>query len=469
MDDLLDLNWSSTPPNSSSPAAGPSRPAPTIQPKPSHLVSSFDLLSRPSPSLQPNYASSSTSSSYPSRTASPLPPALSARLAPNPAKTPSSSNSPAASPNPASSGLDAFSGLLSLSSGGGAESSKTLSLADRQKQLAEQKRRAEEEDRARFDHGDFWDKFGASGSTQQLKPTPLSQPKVEIPRPGSAALPALSVSRSGSANPGQAKSPLGTISNANVQSGSIDDDDDDFGLLALPSSSRPPANGSSSSQPIQSLDPFDFDQFSASVPSAPFREKSSGMRTPVSNFDFDEREGTDDEDDILGQLAQPAPKRISKVGMTLAKVFLLLTHSHQNGRSLPKNPQGLVAPHHLHRISLDRLSKWASPRPRPDRLSLPHLRVSMFKRPSSLSSRLGLVQHVLMTCPRTRTLSHASGKDEKRKRLSDAGDAELDPQEMLSNLGVEKSELVTSAHRLMLGSMIRTGSLLRLRSSVRTC
>jgi hypothetical protein len=76
------------------------------------------------------------------------------------------------------------------------------------------------------------------------------------------------------------------------------------------------------------VDPFDFDALDAATSevrpyatantSASGRNGTSGMRTPVSDFDFGDREGGEEEDDFLGELGRPARPR---QGTERAEVF----------------------------------------------------------------------------------------------------------------------------------------------------
>jgi tetratricopeptide (TPR) repeat protein len=200
--------------------------------------------------------------------------------------------------------LDAFSSLLSLDSSSSTSSKQTMSLAERQAQIAEEKRKKAEHERQQFEaHGAFWDNLGSSSSSS--KATPVMSPVLPVGNKVEALLqPTISAptSRPASslAKPSLLPSPAAQATAKMPSSSSTWDDDDDF--LAGPSTQKRQTATSSATKPPS--DPFDFDAMDASLNSlAPTKRSngSSGVRTPVSNFDFG-----DNEDDLLGGLGGPA-------------------------------------------------------------------------------------------------------------------------------------------------------------------
>ena len=285
MDDLISLDWSST-------SSSTSKPPIAAQPKPSSA--SFDLFAQPKPlSNGANYHSPTP----PLKSATPtLTPQLptSARLQPQ-ASGSRPTRSGNASPNPVSPpSHDAFSSLLSINGSSNAEN-KNLSLAERQAQAAEDKKRQADHEKAQFDaHSSFWDNLGSS------KPSPEADSAKEfgaVLQPSSAP-----ISRPTSAVPHL----------------SVDTWDDDDGLLGAGPSSIKQASSSSSSRhptPQPPNDPFDFDTLAARTSKLRVEGKakgSSGMRTPVSDFDFGEKEDPGSDEDVLGDLGRPA-KPLSEV------------------------------------------------------------------------------------------------------------------------------------------------------------
>jgi hypothetical protein len=130
MDDLLDLNWSSPPTGTSSkplaPSLQPSKPKPTG----AAATSSFDFLAKSNTGSSsrtgtPNYYQSSTP-----RTTTPLAPPIQA--APQPKAQPTTNGT----------GGDAFSSLLGM--GSSSDSSKNLTMAQKQAQILEERRLKEE-------------------------------------------------------------------------------------------------------------------------------------------------------------------------------------------------------------------------------------------------------------------------------------------------------------------------------------
>ena len=292
MDDLLDLSWTdskASAPKQLQPSASTSRqPTPSSQP-------TFDFLAKP-PS-GPNYYSTSTP---PIRGSTPKTAPL-----PQQPRLPDAthrSNTPNPPAKPAANG-DAFSSLFSLAGGLTAASSKTLSLADKQKQAEIARAEQAEKQRQQFEaDGSFWDNLGSSSTAkatssgsnnarsftpfddllapQPVRPSTLRQTHTPSPAPSEPSRP-----------------PTSAITS------SAWDDDDTF--LAGPS--KPVARTVPFPQPTSET--FNFDAFDDTKPSLapPTRQNgaasSSGMRTPLSDFDFGDR-GLDD--DLLGELGQPA-------------------------------------------------------------------------------------------------------------------------------------------------------------------
>lgn len=297
MEDLLDLDWSA-------PTNG-TKQQPPLQPEPLKSTNtSFDFLSLPKASTgQANYYASPSLRPTSPNTA-PIP--QHARFA-VPLR-PSSGLS-----TPVQSAGDAFSNLLSLFGStplpGPSESiSKPMSLAERQKQLAEAKQKQAEHDKKQFE---LWETLGTgtgARNTPVLKSAPFDDVLKPISRPMSAM--------------GEPEI-LGPVPARNTQAKSIGGtfwENNDF----LPSrpASNPPAvsTGNNSSQPA---DPFGFDSVSSSVSQAgPSRSQGgSGMRTPISNFDFGD--GGDDEDDLLGELGKPAKAKPDLVAGEVCVTFEL--------------------------------------------------------------------------------------------------------------------------------------------------
>ncbi|BEI82576.1 hypothetical protein CcaverHIS002_0304440 [Cutaneotrichosporon cavernicola] len=296
MDDLLDLSWSEQPNPAAKGMGG----------------SAFDMLSRP----QGNYysgASTPAASKPASNTGS------SANLAGMRA-TPGLRTTASPRPPPVS---DAFSGLLGASTAPGG---KSLSMAERQAQLAAQKANAAEEERNRWGDDAFWDQLGGSSTSSAA---PASEKPLMAPQPAKpiSLAPALQPSsttgsRAASTRPTSAtsaKKSAGTFWDVESALGQPDkrkkspsppskggwgggdflngskpapaeapqkDEiswDDNDGLLG--SSSKPtPYSGPA--------DPWDFDALSSSIPA-----KSA----PAVDY------GGDD-DDLLGELGRPARK-----------------------------------------------------------------------------------------------------------------------------------------------------------------
>ena len=277
MDDLLDLNWSSSPSTSSSnplaPSLQPSKPKPTG----SAATSSFDFLAKSNTGSSsrtgtPNYYQSSTP-----RTTTPL--AAPVQAAPQPR--------PQAISNGA--GGDAFSSLLGMGSSSG---SKNLTMAQKQAQIIEEKRMKEERERAQFAGLGNWEQFGTTSNSSSS--SRMSAPLQPIPTKSSDAFNGLlqpTISRPSSSTPSRGTTPAPAKS---VGKGTFWDNQD---FLAGPSKPSPPPKPSPLSNPLasQAADPWDFDQLAAVEPVRPNGNgKSSGMRTPDPDFDFGEWKDMDE-------------------------------------------------------------------------------------------------------------------------------------------------------------------------------
>ena len=254
MDDLLDLDWSSAPKASGSklPPHAPTSGESQIPLQPSKSPSpGFDLFAK-SANGAPNYYSS-TPTIRPSTPATAPLPSQPTLQAPKPAKAANAGSATSVSVPPSARVGDAFSSLLTFNSAAGP--SKTLSLAERQSQLAEEKRKKAEHERQQFEaHGSFWENLG----TQSQAPSrpPSSKPEVILPN---IKLPP--------------PSPTWDIERATSQS---------------------------TSHPHRY--PFDFDVMEIPLDRLAPTSNGSGMRTPVSDFDFG-----DGNDDLLGELGKPKP------------------------------------------------------------------------------------------------------------------------------------------------------------------
>lgn len=301
MDDLLDLSWSDQPKPSTPSSQASSRRA---TPGPS-----FDFLSKPqSTGNTPHYYTTTPPVRSQTPKTAPLPsqPRLPTPNLDKRANTPQ--------PAPPSSSSDAFSSLLSLGTTQSA-SVKALSLQERQQKIAEEQRKKEQHEREQFSaHGSFWDNLGSSSQSATIAPTPVlaapsSKPSsftngfddMLSPQP-------VKTHRAAESNVAPSLPPPGN------NKGEWDDDDT---FLAGPSILKP--------QPASQManDPFDFDSLEATVKTISSLSKdnaASGMRTPVSNFDFGdgERDRIDDDNDLLGDLSRhktsPRPKVMSFSG-----------------------------------------------------------------------------------------------------------------------------------------------------------
>ena len=322
MDDLLDLDWSDQPKQSTAPPLHASSNASRrATPNPT-----FDFLSKSASGngQGPNYYSSGTP---PIRADTP-------RTAPLPvqprASTPSARpQTPQAPPPPA--GTDAFSSLLVLGDGP-LGSAKKLSLADQQRQIAENKRKKEEHEKQQFTtHGSFWDNLGSSSTAaSSTSHTPVLQ---EDQARGSAVASTrgsgdldnlLSPQPVRPTQPSalrQAHTPTPLLAAQPSAEPAEWEDDDTF----LTGASQQPSRATASPS-----DPFDFDSLNGSLNGlAPprgaegLKSSSSGARTPLSAFDAEDS-GTlgssrfDDEDDLLGELGRPVQSRAERASVGLS-------------------------------------------------------------------------------------------------------------------------------------------------------
>jgi len=282
MDDLLDLNWSSTPTNSTSKPLAPSLQPSKPKPSATAATSSFDFLAKSNTGSSsrtgtPNYYQSSTP-----RTTTPLAPPVQA--APQPKPQPTSNGT----------GGDAFSSLLGMGSSSG---SKNLTMAQKQAQIIEEKRLKEERERAQFAGLGNWEQFGSTSNSSSS--SRMSAPLQPVPTKSSDAFNGLlqpTISRPSSSTPSRGSTPAPAKS---VGKGTFWDNAD---FLAGPSKPSPPLKASplstSSAFPAgasQAADPWDFDQLAAVEPVRPNGNgNSSGMRTPDPDFDFGEGRDMDE-------------------------------------------------------------------------------------------------------------------------------------------------------------------------------
>ena len=283
MEDLID--WSDSPAKTSPtppPNKGPAKP------------NAFDFLAKPANG--PNYHSTgplhSAGPAFPSQQPSPQLRALNSQK-----QTKSGSTTPLPrSPPPPAPVHDAFSSLLGINGSSSASSSTThLSLAQRQTQAVKQKQKRAEAEKAAYDvHDSFWDNLGSSS-----KPGPTNVDDAF----GGILLPTASapVARPISVRPAIVESSW---------------DNDDLLSGGTGATSVPQASSSVSSSRVPSpVDPFDLDHLSSATNHLAVKSQpngSSGMRTPLSDFDFAEREEEGSDEDILGDLGWPA-KPLSEV------------------------------------------------------------------------------------------------------------------------------------------------------------
>jgi hypothetical protein len=217
-----------------------------------------------------------------------------------------------------------------------------LSLAERQAQVAEEKKKKDDHERQQFEaHGAFWETLG-SGSTAKAttgingfstiaNSSNITASSSSIPPKIIAPSPALSRA------PTSVKSTMGSFwdtppphtSSASTPKSDLHADEEEDFLQSFSTSKAPEQTSRRKPSPKPPpVDPFDFDQLDSVVPSLAVgqgsgsgRGGSSGMRTPESNFDFgdgsgyinelgrNDVNGTEDEIDILGDLAKPVPIR----------------------------------------------------------------------------------------------------------------------------------------------------------------
>lgn len=307
MDDLLDLDWADASNVGGSKPLAPG--APVTRPTTSKpATSQFDFLAKsstggngPSGTSSPNYYSTTNTP----RSTTPSISALNgkasvAQTAPTKPPAPSASNG---------NGNDAFSSLLGMGSGPG--SSKNMTLAQRQAQMAEEKKRKDEVERQQFAGLGSWEQFGStstsiSGSSSVSRsgsipksnsnqiPTVTLQPTPQKPASSFDAL-LHPISRPSSSTSRTSPLPQTSVSGRSSGWG-----DDDF-LTASSSKPAPTVRSQVSPQPD---DPWDFDQLPVTKPSvaatrtngSSSRAGGSGMRTPDPNFDFGEWRDEDEEE-----------------------------------------------------------------------------------------------------------------------------------------------------------------------------
>ena len=297
MDDLLDLNWSSSPPAQKGVLQANKLHQPTV-------TRSFDFLAQSSgSSSRPDYYTST-----PARSLTPNTPVLNAvsRL-----KVPAGDNRAGAKTPPSNtptlaSSADAFSSLFSLPNGAGGVPSqtKTMSLAEKQARAAEEKRRLDDCEREKFEaQGAFWETLGvgSKGKQMELKASShfddLLQPKLaaQLIRPASAA---------GTSNVLAKSSPLPRPASSGGFS-FVDEDEDDL-LDAFRSTGAVDKQRTMPQKATRDL--WDLDALSATASNANIRQKAGvGTRTPVLDFSSEERDGDQGhEEDVLSKLGQPS-------------------------------------------------------------------------------------------------------------------------------------------------------------------
>ncbi|OXG40709.1 UBA/TS-N domain-containing protein [Cryptococcus neoformans Bt15] len=188
-----------------------------------------------------------------------------------PAPAVSYSPAPPAKPAAATAHSDAFSSLIAVPAAR-AEQGRHMTMAEKQAAIAQEKRRKDEAQRAQFAvDGAFWDSLGSRSTTTTYGDSDLLSAS----------------SQPASQPPSHAHSPA-------------------------PPPPPPPAAAAPA-------DPFDFDTFentlngSATASLATKSGETSGIRTPLSTFDFGDGDPADDllgdpADDLLGELGKPAPK-----------------------------------------------------------------------------------------------------------------------------------------------------------------
>lgn len=309
MDDLLDLNWSSTPSSNSTNTSKPISPnPPTSRPVGN---AQFDFLAKSSTggtsgTSSPNYYNASTTPRSFTPTVQAAKPSA---VAGHPPKVPVAA--------PASNGNDAFSSLLGMSSSG-ANGSKNMTLAQRQAQMADEKRRKEEQERQQFSGLGHWETTGSSvGAGSGLASTSSGHRSVSplqpVPTKAASSFDALlqPVSRPASSasrtTPGLPQHSIGRSAISGLE-------DDDF----MVASSSKAKNGQSSHSGLspQPADPWDFDQLAAVKPVQASRRQgngrssrgdNSGMRTPDPNFDFGDWQDEDEEEQGILSSSRASP------------------------------------------------------------------------------------------------------------------------------------------------------------------
>jgi hypothetical protein len=165
-----------------------------------------------------------------------------------------------------------------------------MTMAQKQAQLAEERRLKEEKEKEQFSGLGNWEQFSSTSISSSsrhtgapLQPVPLKsssafegllQPTVSLSRPSSS----VSASRS------PVSGSTATLTGAKSGKGSFWDNDLLVGSSSSSSSSRPPAAAITTPQ---IADPWDFDQLAAVEPvKSRGNGNGSGMRTPDPDFDF---------------------------------------------------------------------------------------------------------------------------------------------------------------------------------------
>ncbi|WVN88474.1 uncharacterized protein L203_103685 [Cryptococcus depauperatus CBS 7841] len=257
MDDLLELNWAE---GSKSKTVNPKQPA------------AFDFLAKPAPSNAPNYHSSTLL-----RPTTPL----SAPLAPNSSRaTPSRSGASTPSILPstqttAAPEIDAFSSLLSVSGPG---PRKSLTMAEKQAAIAEEKRKQETAKCINFEaNNDFWENLGRSNKpaiNNETSKISVKQDSQALLQPTSAVASSLGSQISRSLSTDSSLTPSPAPSKSSPAHGSFWDSLQDNGspaeekkkLTGEARSQIPSPAPQSRPQLVSPADSFDFDAFEFSQP-----------------------------------------------------------------------------------------------------------------------------------------------------------------------------------------------------------
>jgi len=304
MDDLLDLNWSASPQ-----AAKQSTPQAR---QANRTTSSFDFLAKPgTTSRGANYYSST-----PTHPSSPAiaPSSVTARLNLPGRASGSGTSTPSTSTPVLPSSADAFSSLLALPSTSGGSSNVAVSLAEKQARMAEENRKQAEHEKQQFEaHGAFWDSLERGGKTASGSKSALPFEDLLQPQGAGPSARQKVHAETPRVDSGRTPLPLPTLP-VKTSAISVYDEDDFLTELSsakfMPTVSQPPQRTQS---PAIVVDPWDFNALSSSVNGYDAQPKSgigtSGMRTPVSDFDFGEGHGDRSEDHILGDLGKPAAAR----------------------------------------------------------------------------------------------------------------------------------------------------------------